>query len=307
MSHQNIRGAPVQGRPWSIETIIRGIAFASLVALMAGLAVFNVRQWLAEGFVILAVVAACAELIGFVMAVMIEIAWAARRFLAVAVCGLILAVCAGFNVIGFERAWEASMEHHLEDRRLAAQAALDAERGELQGKLAAANARIAAYDYLLPDADTPTRRQAGMQAAWDRATAQARADAAQAQAELDQKPVVASVAAPFAPWQVMVGGALAELIKALGLWACGFGGALTAGQKAQRRFQTETMETPEPAAETGPETAKETPETKAETNVVSLAERAKALRTGPRPASYQAIAATLGCSKKHAWTLVNQR
>lgn len=312
MSHQHIRGRPDQGvLPWSIETIIRGIAFASLVALMAGLAVFNVRQWLAEGFVILAVVAACAELIGFVMAVMIELAWHRRRFVAVAVCGAILAVCAGFNVIGFERAWDASMHTHLETQRLEAQAALDADRAELQAKLAAANARIAAYDYLLPDADTPTRRQAGMQLAWENATAQARADAAQAQAALDDKPVVAAVEPPFATWQVQIGGGLAELIKALGLWACGFGGAALVGQRAHHRSRSETLETPAGPGETGPETALETLETPPGTNIVSLqaslAERAKVLRTGPKPASYRAIAATLGCSKKHAWTLVNQR
>ncbi len=66
-------------------TIIRAFAGASLLVLMFGLAVFNIQNWLAEGFYILAVVALCAELIGFVMAVMVEIAVRARRWLA---CGV---------------------------------------------------------------------------------------------------------------------------------------------------------------------------------------------------------------------------
>lgn len=280
---------------------IRWIAAGALAVLMLGLAVFNVRQWLNEGFVILAVVALCAELIGFVMAVMIELAAAARRWLAVAVCTLILAVCAGFNVIGFERAWEASVARHLEAQRLEAQAALDATRAEHRQKLADANRRIASYDHLLPDGDTVRARQAGLQAAWDRATAQARADAAAAQAELDRLPVVAQVDPPFAAWQVQLGGALAELIKALGLWACGFGVSLAAAQ----RFRSETTPHAETAAETGAETPQETL-APAAGNVLSLAERAKALRAqGPTPTPYAAIARALGCSKKHAWTLVN--
>ena len=222
-----------------MHNFIRTFAGASLAVLMLGLAVFNVGNWLSEGFIILAVVAACAELIGFVMAVMVEIAIRSKRIIAAIVCGLILTVCAGFNVIGAERAWDASIEQHLEGARMDAQAAIDAERAELQQKLATANAQIATYNHLLPGAETVRARQAGMQAAWELATAQARTDAASAQAALDEMAVVASIAPPFVAWQVQVGFALAELIKALGLWACGFGAIIVAGSVVENQTREE--------------------------------------------------------------------
>lgn len=277
---------------------IRHLAGISLLALMVGLAIFNVANWLAEGFVILAVIALCAELIGFVMAVMTEIAIRMKRYVAAIVCGLILVVCAGFNIVGAERAWDASMHQHLESARLEAQQALDAERAELQRTIATANATIASYNHLLPGADTYRSRQAGMQAAWDRATAQARADAARAQAQLDEKAVVASVAAPFAAWQVQVGFAFAELIKALGLWACGFGAIIVAGA-VTANTKTETPETKETPTETENATPVETTG-----NVISMKDHARKLRA-ERGLSYSKIAKEVGCSKKHAWVLVN--
>lgn len=278
---------------------LRNFAGIALLALMAGLAVFNVVQWLSEGFFILALIALCAELIGFVMAVMVEIAIRSKRYIAATVCGLILTVCAGFNVVGAERAWDASMERHLEASRLEAQSDLDAERRELSMKLATANEQIAAYANLLPDAHTPRARQRGMQEAWDRATSQARRDAERAQAQLDDMAVVATVAAPFDPWQVQIGFALAELIKALGLWACGFGAmivtaAVTSETKRSQETQPETVEVTEI------ETPVETPVT----NVINLRERALQLRND-EALSYSKIGAKLGCSKKHAWMLVN--
>lgn len=280
-----------------MHNIIRNLAGISLLVLMIGLAIFNFANWITEGFVILAVIALCAELIGFVMAVMTEIAFRMKRYVAAAVCGLILVVCAGFNIIGAERAWDASMHQHLEGARLEAQEALDAERAELQRTLANANAQIASYNYLLPDADTYRSRQAGMQAAWDRATAQARQDAATAQRELDAMPVVAAVAAPFAAWQVQAGFALAELIKALGLWACGFGAIIVAGA-----VSAETKRSQETPKETPTETENATP---VETvgNVISLKERAQQLRE--QGLSYSKIGRAIGHSKKHAWVLVN--
>lgn len=209
-----------------LQNYVRWAAGASLLVLMLGLAVFNLTNWLSEGFYILAVVALCAELIGFVMAVMVEIAIRARRWLAAGVCGLILVVCAGFNIIGAERAWDASTAHHINGARMEAQDALDANRAELGDKLGRANRVIESYSHLLPDADTYRARQAGMQAAWEMATAQARGDALSAQRELDRLPVVAEVSPPFETWQVQAGFGFAELIKALGLWACGFGAAL---------------------------------------------------------------------------------
>lgn len=281
-----------------MHNIIRNLAGVSLLVLMTGLAIFNVANWIAEGFVILAVIALCAELIGFVMAVMTEIAFRMKRYVAALVCGLILVVCAGFNIVGAERAWDASMHQHLEAARMEAQEALDAERAELQRTLANANAQIASYSHLLPGADTYRSRQAGMQAAWDRATAQARSDAARAQRELDAMPVVATVAAPFAAWQVRAGFALAELIKALGLWACGFGAIIVAGAVTAetKRFQ----ETP-PVTPTETENA-----TPVETtgNVISMKEHARKLRA-ERGLSYSKIGKEIGCSKKHAWVLVN--
>ena len=282
-----------------MHNFLRTFAGGSLAVLMLGLAVFNVSNWLVEGFIILAVVAACAELIGFVMAVMVEIAIRSKRYAAASVCGLILVVCAGFNVIGAERAWDASIEQHLEGARLEAQAALDAERAELQQKLANANAQIATYNHLLPGADTVRARQAGMQAAWELATAQARTDAASAQAALDEMPVVASIAPPFVAWQVQVGFALAELIKALGLWACGFG-AIIVTAAVSENTKKETKETPETVVETEARNAVET----TVTNVISMKERAQQLRN-ERSLSYSKIAAEIGCSKKHAWMLVN--
>lgn len=282
-----------------MENYIRAFAGASLAVLMLGLGAYNVNQWLSEGFYILAVVAICAELIGFVMAVMVEIAIRAKRWLASAVCGLILIVCAGFNVIGAERAWDASMARHLEGARLEAQAALDIERGELRQKLADANRQIGAYDYLLPGAETFRARQAGMQAAWERATAQARNDALMAQRGLDRLPVVAEVAAPFQAWQVQVGFALAELIKALGLWAIGMGGLMLVAETQRRQGnvsqQTETANAL--TAETTPETLTRTG------NVISMKQRAIDLRG--MNLSYSKIGAEIGCSKKHAWMLVN--
>lgn len=276
-----------------MQNYIRLGAGASLLLLMIGLGAFNVANWLREGFVILAVVALCSELIGFVMAIMVEIAILARRWLAAGVCGLILLVCAGFNVVGAERAWDASMHQHLEAARLEAQAALDATRAEQRQKLADAERRVRSYDYLLPDAETLRARQAGMQAAWERATAQAQADAASAQRELDRLPVVAEVAPPFATWQVQVGFGMAELIKALGLWACGFGAlVIVAGTQRKPESPQETVET---VQETEPETHGG--------NVISLKERARALRAADL--SYAKIGQAIGCSKKHAWTLVN--
>jgi hypothetical protein len=266
---------------------------------MLGLAVFNVGNWLSEGFIILAVVAACAELIGFVMAVMVEIAIRSKRYAAAGVCGLILTVCAGFNVIGAERAWDASIEQHLEGARMTAQTSLDAERAELQQKLATANAQIATYNHLLPGADTVRARQAGMQAAWELATSQARTDAASAQAALDEMAVVASIEPPFVAWQVQIGFALAELIKALGLWACGFG-AIIVSAAVSENTKKETKETPEPVVETETRNASETPVT----NVISMKERAIQIRN-ERGLSYSKIASEIGCSKKHAWMLVN--
>jgi hypothetical protein len=282
-----------------MHNFIRTFAGASLAVLMLGLAVFNVGNWLTEGFIILAVVAACAELIGFVMAVMVEIAIRSKRYAAAGVCGLILTVCAGFNVIGAERAWDASIEQHLEGARMTAQTSLDAERAELQQKLATANAQIATYNHLLPGAETVRARQAGMQAAWEMATAQARTDAASAQAALDDMAVVASIAPPFVAWQVQVGFALAELIKALGLWACGFG-AIIVSAAVSENTKKETKETPEPVVETETRNASETPVT----NVISMKERAIQIRN-ERGLSYSKIASEIGCSKKHAWMLVN--
>jgi len=282
-----------------MHNFIRTFAGASLAVLMLGLAVFNVSNWLTEGFIILAVVAACAELIGFVMAVMVEIAIRSKRYAAASVCGLILTVCAGFNVIGAERAWDASIEQHLEGARMTAQSALDTERAELQQKLANANAQIATYNHLLPGADTVRARQAGMQAAWEMATAQARTDAASAQAALDDMAVVASIAPPFVAWQVQVGFALAELIKALGLWACGFGAIIVSAAVSENE-RKERKETPETVVETETRNAKVT----VETNVISMKERAIKIRN-ERGLSYSKIASEIGCSKKHAWMLVN--
>jgi hypothetical protein len=140
-------------------------------------------------------------------------------------------------------------------------------------------------------------RQAGMQAAWERATLQARQDASEAQAELDRQPVTAEVVAPFAAWQVRLGFWMAELCKALGLWAIGAGASFIAAEtQRSRNTEQETPETP--------------PETTGETNVVSLAtmrERARELRNAnpEQPMPYSRIAREIGCSKKHAWVLVN--
>lgn len=271
---------------------VRTLAGASLALLMLGLAAFNVRQWFVEGFIILAVVALCAELIGFAMAVMIEVAVRAKRWLAAAVCGLILVVCAGFNVIGAERAWDAAMVRHLDGTRMEAQEALDATRAEMRQKLASAERRVREYDHLLPTADTMRARQSGMQAAWERATAQPRADAEAAQRELDRLPVVAEVASPFVAWQVQLGFGLAELIKALGLWACGFGAAMVLA---------ETQRSSGNAAETEPETPAEP-----QGNVVSISEKITARRLREAGLSYAQIGQQIGRSKKHAWMLVNR-
>lgn len=282
-----------------MHNILRILTGASLALLMLGLGVFNVNQWLHEGFIILAVVAACAELIGFVMAVMIEIAIRSKRYGAAAVCGFILVVCASFNVIGAERAWDASIDQHLEEARHEAQAALDAQRAELQTKLADANAQIASYAHLLPGADTVRARQAGMQQAWEMATAQARADRAEAQAALDDMAIVAEIEPPFVPWQVQIGFAFAELIKALGLWACGFGASIV-DRAVTETERKETKETPKTREETETRNVTETPVM----NVISMKERAQQLRN-ERALSYSKIAAEIGCSKKHAWVLVN--
>lgn len=280
-----------------MNSYIRYGAGASLLLLMIGLAVFNVQQWIAEGFYILAVVALCAELIGFVMAVMTEIAIRSGRYTAAGVCGLILVVCAGFNVVGAERAWDASMVRHLDSQRRVAQEVLDASRADLQSTLASANAQIASYAHLLPGADTMRARQAGMQAAWDRATLQARANAERAQRELDTLPVTATVEAPFADWQVQIGFLLAEICKALGLWAIGAGASfITAEANRSLRERDERQETPERTEPVNDEVVVTFPSETLREKVI--AQRAAGV-------SYGRIQRELGVPKATAWKWVN--
>lgn len=198
---------------------VKSFAAASLFGLTCSLAVFNVGGWLAEGLVILAILAACFEAIGFVFAVLAEDAARARRFDRALVCLLILAGSAAFNTVGGHRAWEASMADRLDADRQVAQRALDARRGELLSSAARARAEIERVP--LPSVNAYTGRQDAARATWELATRDARGRQAAAEAALAELPVVAEIEPAFderATWAFL---GFLELAKALGLWAIG--------------------------------------------------------------------------------------
>lgn len=220
------------------------VGVASIAILTIALGAFNIWNWLCEGLFILAVIAACSEAIGFIMATMVESAARQRRPLKASVALVILAACATFNVVGAERAWERSMETASETARMQAQTALDRERAELQAQLAQAQTIIRGYQVLMPTPETPRARQAGMMEAWRQATAASRETSQQIQRRLDAMPIVAEVAQPFPAWAVSIGFGFAEFVKALGLWACGVTAAAPPPRRRKTAETAREMETP---------------------------------------------------------------
>lgn len=198
---------------------VRAFAGATLAGLTLSLAVFNVMGWLASGLIILAILAAFFEALGFVFAVLVEDAVKAGRFDRALVALAILLGCAAFNTVGGHRAWDASMADRQAADQGAAQAALDARRGELLSTAARAQAEVDRVP--MPRPDAYTGRQEAARETWEVLTAAARDRKAQAEATLAGLPVVAEIAPPFderLTWGFL---AFLELAKALGLWAIG--------------------------------------------------------------------------------------
>lgn len=197
--------------------------FLALLGLTIALGAYNVATWLTSGMAMLAVIAFFSEAIGFGMAVMVEMTARGRQPLKACVALTILVSCAAFNVLGGERAWRVSQETQAEAAWRQAQTRLDRERAELQTQIANAQAAIARQAHLLPTADTMRARQAGMMEAWRIATVQDREQVQRLQRLLDSTPVLAErqQAEHNNPMVIAIFG-LAELAKALGLWACGF-------------------------------------------------------------------------------------
>jgi len=199
---------------------VKLFAALALLGMAATLAAFNVEAWWAEGLVILAVLAAFFEAIGFVFAVMVEDAVRARRIDRAAVCFVILIGCAAFNTVGGHKAWERSQAAAVTADQSAAQAALDARIAALRQTIADAQARIDRVP--LPDPLAMSRRQEEARASWEALTAEDRAVKARAQAELDRSDVVAPEAPPaFPAWLVWAFLGFLEVCKALGLWSLG--------------------------------------------------------------------------------------
>lgn len=214
---------------WLQHHGLRAFAAMALAALTIALAFFNVAGWLTEGLLLLAILAACFEAIGFVFAVLTEDAARARRFDRAAICLCILVGSALFNTVGGHRAWEASMRPREEEARRTQQAALDAERRELQAAIAAAAAEIERVP--LPRPDAYTGRQEAALATWREATSAPRQRQAAAQGRLDTLAVIASPAPEFDERTVWAFLAFLEFAKALGLWAIGMNAKLPARTK----------------------------------------------------------------------------
>lgn len=268
---------------------------ACLLLLMAGLGLYNVVAYLKAGLLIFAIVAAASELIGFVMAVVVEFAIRERRYWAAGVCGGILAACATFNVVGAEHAYRADQVYTQDQARRAAQESLDTQRTSLQTDIASAEAEVRRFDHLLPDASVNSWRAREMRAAWELATEDARSNKRRAQESLDTLPVVAEAppqAHAYDPLAVQLGFGIAEVIKVLGLWACGFG-ALATGQRS--------------GATSGNETNRPTTEaTLRGATKATLQETVQRLRSLEKPLSYGAISRLTGVNKGTLWKLVNQ-
>lgn len=214
---------------------VRAFAGATLAGLTLSLAVFNVMGWLSSGLIILAILALFFEALGFVFAVLVEDAVKAGRFDRAFVALVILLGCAAFNTVGGHRAWDASMADRQAADQGAAQAALDARRGELLSTAARAQAEVDRVP--MPRPDAYTGRQEAARETWEVLTAGARDRKAQAEATLATLPVVAEVAPPFderVTWGFL---AFLELAKAAGLWAIGMSArpAVQARQRGPQR------------------------------------------------------------------------
>lgn len=201
------------------RNFIRAIAALFLLGLTICLAVFNVAAWLGAGLIILAILAAFFEGIGFVFAVLVEDAIRQRRFDRALICLGILIGSAAFNCVGGHRAWDDAMAPRQEADQHAAQEALDARRAELQLAISRADAEIARVP--MPAADAMTGRQQEARETWQLMTAAPSARREAAEASLSALPVVAEAAPPFAPEIVWGFLAFLEFAKALGLYAIG--------------------------------------------------------------------------------------
>lgn len=205
-------------------------AGACLLLLMLALAVYNVAAYLSAGLVFMAAVAAACELIGFVMAIVVEVAFKDKRYISAAGCGGILLACAAFNVHGGEHAWQRDEWLKADLARQAAQERLDDQRSEALAMVARAEEAIRRYDHLLPDPTTNSYRQAEARTSWEATTLADRRVRDRAQANLDALPVVAAMPAVEEPSPVVaMGFGIAEIIKALGLYFCGFGALALVG------------------------------------------------------------------------------
>lgn len=202
---------------WTARHGLRALAAFALAALTLSLAAFNVQGWLAEDLALLATLALCFEVIGFVFAVLTEDAARAGRFDRALVCFVILAGSAGFNTVGGHRAWEASMRPRQEAAARASQAALDASRAALLAELAEVNARIPAA----PQGRGGPQTAGADRETWLAATAEDRARRGQLQGRLDGLAIVAAPAPAFDERLVWGFLAFLEIAKALGLWAIG--------------------------------------------------------------------------------------
>lgn len=208
---------------WIARHGLRLVGALALAALTFTLAGFNVQGWLAEDLALLATLALCFEVIGFIFAVLTEDAARVGRWDRALVCFVILAGSAGFNTVGGHRAWEASMRPRQEAEARAAQASLDAHREALQLALARASAEIERAP--MPDPEAFTGRQEAALASWQALTAAPRQRQAQAEADLAALPVVAAPAPAFDERLVWGFLAFLEIAKALGLWAIGLNAA----------------------------------------------------------------------------------
>lgn len=225
---------------WVTRHGLRAVAALALAALTFTLGCFNVHGWWVENLQLLATLAACFEVIGFVFAVLTEDAVRRGRFDRALVCFLILTGAAAFNTVGGHRAWEASMGPRQDAVRRHAQADLDKHRAELLLTSARADAEIARVP--LPDpAETP-QRQAEARATWSMATTAPRQRKAAAETELAGLPVVAAPPAEFPDWLVWSFLGFLEVAKALGLWAIGMNPAVAPALRVVRRQEDETAE-----------------------------------------------------------------
>lgn len=270
-----------------------------LLGLMLALAAYNVGAFLLVGAPLLALVAIASESIGFVMAIVTEIAWkdrAERGKAPAIVCAGILVACAAFNIFGGEHAWARDAEAKATRATAAAQHLLDEKRSKATEALNTAKAEVKRFDPLLPDPKSNVYRQRDAFVIWTKASAQAVADQEKAQKALDALPLQAVQVRPVeTSLAVKVGFGVAEVIKVLGLWACGFGAVALGLETLNGR--RETLETAEAQGGTGGNALPMTPETLRETV------RADRFQRG---LSYGQIRRLRGVHKGTAWKWCNQ-